>query len=157
MRASFVERRMYDQLTQERVRLLLAAVDALLQRDKLKGEQASFDYDKLQIEHIMPQSWAKHWPVDVDDAAERELAEQQRAQSVDRIGNLTLVTAPLNGSVSNGPWSVKREGLREHSQLVLNSLVVDCDEWSEDAIEARGRDLARVACRVWSKPAAASS
>jgi hypothetical protein len=154
---AFAQRRLYAQLSQERVRMLLGAMDALLQSDKLKGEQASFDYDKLQIEHIMPQSWAKHWPIDLADPAEKELGEQLRRMAVDRIGNLTLITAPLNGSVSNGPWATKREGLREHSQLVLNSLVVNRDDWDEDAITSRARDLAHVACRVWSRPAPATT
>ena len=83
---AFVERRMYDQLTQERVRMLLGALDDRLQRDLYKGEQASFEYDKLQIEHIMPPSWEKHWPVGIEDPAERELAEQRRRSSLGRIG-----------------------------------------------------------------------
>ena len=41
--------------------MLLGAIDALLQRDKLKGEQASFDYDRLQIEHILPPRYEKDW------------------------------------------------------------------------------------------------
>jgi len=149
---AFVDRRIYVELSQERVRMILGALDRLLQRDKLKGEQASFDYDKLQIEHVMPQSWMTHWPVvDVDEAA-TELAQQRRRATVDRIGNLTLITAPLNASVSNGPWNTKRGGLREHAQLVLSSMVVKCDEWNEETIESRGRELARVACRVWTRP-----
>jgi Protein of unknown function (DUF1524) len=147
---------MYDQLTQERVRILLAAIDARLQSDKLKGEQASFDYDKLQIEHIMPQSWQAHWPIDLVDAAERELAEQRRRSFIGCIGNLTLITGHLNVDVSNGAWSKKREGLQEHSQLVLNAFVVDCTEWDEQHIENRGRELAQVACRVWRGPGAES-
>jgi hypothetical protein len=143
---------MYAQLSQERVRLVLGALDAQLQRDRVKGEQASFEYDRLQIEHLMPQSWGTHWPVDEADPAPRELAEQKRRGTVDRIGNLTLLTAPLNASVSNGPWENKRDALREHSQLVLNALVVDVEEWDEEAIASRARTLAEVACRVWEKP-----
>ena len=150
---AFVDRPVYRQLAQERIRMLLGAMDALLQSDRLKGEQASFDYDKLQIEHILPQSWDTHWSVDLADPAALELAEQRRSARVDRIGNLTLITAPLNVEVSNGPWDVKREGLCEHSQLILNSLVVDLPEWDEDAIDKRARELARVACRVWPQPA----
>jgi hypothetical protein len=143
---------MYAQLSQERIRLVLGALDVQLQQDRVKGEQASFDYDRLQIEHLMPRSWDTHWPVSETDLAQRELAEQKRRGTVDRIGNLTLLAAPLNASVSNGPWDRKREALREHSQLVLNALVVDLDSWDEGAIEARARMLADVACREWAKP-----
>jgi hypothetical protein len=149
---ALLERRIYGQLTQERVRMLLGAIDAQLQRDRLKGEKAAFDYDRLQIEHIMPRSWMQHWPIEAEDVATLELAEQRRRSAVDHIGNLTLITAPLNGFVSNGQWTTKRDGLSEHSQLILNSLVVDCESWDEDTIRSRGSDLAHVACRVWSKP-----
>jgi hypothetical protein len=152
--AAFVQRPVYDQLSQERVRMLLGAIDALLQRDKLKGEQASFDYDRLQIEHILPQAWSTHWRITADDPAAQELAEQRRRANLGRIGNLTLVTAPLNLDVSNGPWEKKRKGLRDHSQLVLNAQVVEHDEWGEETIESRARDLAKVACRVWPGAAA---
>jgi hypothetical protein len=149
---AFVERRIYNQLSQERIRMLLGSLDSQLQRDQLKGEQAAFDYERLQIEHIMPRAWPQHWRIEIDDVAARELAEQRRGTAIDRIGNLTLITAPLNQSVSNGPWETKREGLREHSQLVLNSLVLDLEEWNEEAIEQRGRKLAEVACRIWPRP-----
>jgi hypothetical protein len=149
---AFLQRKLYAELTQERNRLILAALDRRLQQERLKGEQASFDYDKLQIEHVMPKSWSAHWPVTAEDSASKELMEQRRRGYVDRIGNLTLITAPLNASVSNGPWHRKREGLREHAQLVLSSLIVGRDEWDEAAIDDRARILARVACKVWSRP-----
>jgi hypothetical protein len=154
---AFLGRRFYGQLAQERVRMLLGAIDEQLQGDQLKGEQASFDYTKLQIEHIMPQSWQQHWSLEVDELAARELAEQRRRAAVDRIGNLTLITAPLNQSVSNGPWQTKREGLRQHSQLILNSVVVDYDDWNEGRIDERARALSGVACRVWPRPAPVDS
>jgi hypothetical protein len=149
---AFVGVRMYDKLSQERVRMLLGALDGQLQGELYKGEQASFDYDKLQIEHVMPQKWTTHWGLDIEDAAAHELASQRRQAWIDRIGNLTLLTAPLNSSVSHGPWDKKRACLKEHSQLVLNAQLLDIEIWDEDAITARGRSLAKVACRVWGRP-----
>jgi hypothetical protein len=149
---ALVSRPLYGQLTQERVRMLLGAIDAQLQNERKMGEQAVFDYDRLQIEHILPQSWSKHWSIEIEDPAERELAEQRRSAHLHRIGNLTLLTAPLNVDVSNGAWETKREGLRKHSQLVLNSVVVDLPDWDEGSIDKRARHLAEVACRVWVRP-----
>jgi hypothetical protein len=153
VRDAFVEVRVYDKLSQERVRMLLGALDGQLQSELYKGEQAAFEYDKLQIEHLMPRKWTAHWPLEIDDVAARELASQRRNAWVDRIGNLTLLTAPLNSSVSNGPWEKKRSCLKEHSQLVLNAQLLDVETWDEDAITARGRALAEVACRVWGRSA----
>lgn len=151
---ALVERRLYNELTQERVRMILGAIDDQLQREKPWGEYPSFDYDKLQIEHIMPQAWTTNWPVAEVDPAEKELAEQRRRAAIGRIGNLTLITAPLNQSVSNGAWGIKREALRQNSKLELNVPLVQAETWGEEAIEARGRELARVACRVWVGPPA---
>ena len=67
------------------------------------------------IEHILPQAWPDHWPVDGPEAAE------VRAEHVHRLGNLTLLTASLNAKVSNGPWEAKRAGLQKHDTLLLNS------------------------------------
>ena len=67
------------------------------------------------IEHILPQKWADNWPV---RGAE---AEEFRAEHVHRLGNLTLLTKSLNSKVSNGPWASKREALRAHDTLLLNS------------------------------------
>jgi hypothetical protein len=151
---ALVARRLYNELSQGRVRMLLGAIDDQLQRERPWGEHPAFDYDKLQIEHVMPQSWTTHWPVDADEPAEKELAEQRRRAALGKIGNLTLITAPLNQSVSNGSWDIKREGLRQHSKLELNAALVQRDVWDEAAIDERSRELARVACRVWGDPSA---
>jgi hypothetical protein len=50
------------------------------------------------IEHVLPQSWSKHWPVADEDAA------AVRGGHVHRLGNLTLLTTQLNSKISNGPW-----------------------------------------------------
>jgi len=82
------------------------------------------------------------------------LREQERERSKNRIGNLTLLTQPLNRSISNGPWSGKRPALDEHSNLRLNAGLKAIDVWDEVAIETRAKALAEVACRVWPRPAA---
>lgn len=91
-----------------------------------------------------------------DDEATRILLEQQRERSKNRIGNLTLVTGPLDSPMSNGPWTDKRAALDEHSNLRLNAGRKVIDVWDEAAIEARAKALAEVACRVWPRPAAES-
>ncbi len=60
--AAFVGSTFYGSFTQERIRLLLGAIDQQLRQDNKKTEPATFDYDKLQIEHVMPRAWREHWP-----------------------------------------------------------------------------------------------
>ena len=32
--------------------------------DSPKGELPIFNYDKLQIEHVLPTKWKEHWAID---------------------------------------------------------------------------------------------
>lgn len=151
--AAFVSRPFYGAMGQERLRMILGAIDHRMHVEHPRGEHPSFDYDVLQIEHILPQSWRQYWPVDTDDETRRALLEQARESAVNRIGNLTLVTGPLNLPMSNGQWTDKRSALSEHSNLRLNAWVVSSTTWDEETIEARARELAAIACRVWPRPA----
>lgn len=63
LRQAFLTRPFYDNVTQERVRMLLGSIDRQLHLDHPMGEQPTFNYDRLQIEHLLPQSWRKYWPV----------------------------------------------------------------------------------------------
>jgi Protein of unknown function (DUF1524) len=75
-------------INQDRLRMLLGAVDRLLHAEALKTETLTIDYDSLQIEHIIPRSWRTSWPVRSDDPSEQLLAEQRREQYVNWLGNL---------------------------------------------------------------------
>ena len=74
---------------------------------------------KLTIEHLMPVSWERHWPIVIDSAASNSIdgAAELRNETVHRIGNLTLLTKELNPAVSNGPWLRKRDEILKHSAL----------------------------------------
>lgn len=154
---AFLNRPLYGVFAQERLRLLLGALDAQMHRNNPKGEHPTFDYDKLQIEHVLPQAWRTHWAVNAADASERELLERQRDAVVDRIGNLTLVTSALNPAMSNGAWDVKRAALQQHANLRLNTLLAQSAAWDENAVAQRARELCKVALQVWPRPADASS
>ncbi len=149
---AFRDKRFYNSLRQDRIRLILGAVDWQLREENSGAEPAEFDYGKLEIEHVMPQKWRSHWPLEVEDDAQRELAAQQRDSVVHRMGNLTLVTARFNKDVSNLSWDVKRPELAKQSILLLNKTVSGADAWDETVIEKRARQLAAVACRVWPRP-----
>jgi hypothetical protein len=58
------------------------------------------------------------------DPREQLVLEQQQGGHINRIGNLTLVTGPLSVSMSNNSWEAKRHGLRKHTKLELNRLLI---------------------------------
>lgn len=135
----------------------------------------------LTVEHIMPRQWEAHWPMadgshptsDLSFAATFNSIEDdtpvgrivRRNRLVESFGNLTLLTQPLNSTVSNGPYGDrtndkgetvrgKRTALQDHSLLVMNREVTTSGIWDEDAIATRGRNLFLVAKTIWKLPVA---
>ena len=109
----------------------------------------------MTVEHILPSDWEEHWPLSdgrrpsQDEAFQAIFATEEndtrvgqivrRVRLLNTFGNLTILTKPLNSSVSNGPFGVKRRALDDHSLLVVNREISKEEEWGEDQIEARGR------------------
>lgn len=149
---AFVTRKTYGSITQERIRLILGAIDEHLQRANPKTEPAVFDYDKLQIEHVMPQAWQEHWPLCSDSDTGRLEEAQRRSGVVHNLGNLTLVTGAFNRSVSNSAWSAKRPEFQTQTKLQLNNAIADQPSWDLKEISERGARLAEIAAEVWPRP-----
>jgi hypothetical protein len=149
---AFVTRKTYGSMTQERIRLILGAIDEHLQRTNPKTEPAVFDYDKLQIEHVMPQAWQEHWPLCSDSDTSRIEEAQRRNGVVHNLGNLTLVTGAFNRSVSNSAWSAKRPEFQTQTKLQLNNAIAAQESWDVKEIGERGTRLAEIAAEVWPRP-----
>jgi hypothetical protein len=121
----------------------------MLRAEDPAAERASFHYDSLTIEHVMPHAWREHWGISASNDTDRQLAEQRRQSHIDRIGNLTLVTPTMNPQLSNQAWTFKRPELATHTLMKLSADILSRDVWDEAAIEERGRKLAEVAMRIW--------
>lgn len=141
---------LYGWINQRRVRMLLEACEERMASTN-KSEQLPLPA-KLTIEHALPQTWLGHWdlPPDVDE----EQASLDREARVDRLGNLTLVTSALNSSLSNSPWSVKRQELKKRSQLLVNQRLCSHKTWNEKLIDDRGGELAGFVLETWPGPSA---
>lgn len=102
--------KVYGNIRQGRLRVVLGAVEQHM-RDQNPNYEAVQLPAGLEIEHVMPRGWRAHWnsqpPMSPEDAARRD-------RNVNTIGNLTLVTKSLNGSLSNRPWTdTESAGLSE--------------------------------------------
>ena len=140
---------LYRLLTRGRLRLVLEGVENLL-RSSGKSEQSAVPKN-LTIEHLMPVGWRNaEWPLPgcIDAAA----ATYHRNNLVHTIGNLTLVTQKLNSSLSNAAWEQKRNGLREHSVLLLNNELMSQSSWNEEIIRCRSRRMADLVSELWPGP-----
>ena len=126
-----------------------------------KQERIHIEGD-LTVEHLMPQRWIANWPLpddskgmdmmemlEADPQDPRLAATRRRNSALQTFGNLTIITQPLNSSVSNSAWSVKKPALLNSSLLPINLCLVAIDEWNEESIEARGKSLLDHAVRIW--------
>jgi hypothetical protein len=141
----------YKRLRQGRLRMVLEAIED--RRRGWKGESQGLGGERVprgsfHIEHVMPQSWHAHWPLEIGES------EQDREQQINVLGNLTLLTGKLNSKVSNSAWPTKRAALGEHDVLKLNLALLNAarGEWTDDKIRDRSEELASDVIEIWPVP-----
>ena len=148
----------YRLLTRSRLRMILEGLEDELRNpaaESVSTPQQACERGRLQVEHVMPRSWAANWPL-------REGEEKDnRQERINRIGNLTLLTPTKNAAVSNGPWrgdnpkKHKMALLKANTTFLLNSSLVDKtgpDGWTIHDIDARCISLAELFIRAWPTP-----
>lgn len=113
-RKAWLELNTYKALRTAKTKMLLEALE-LGCRNEVYHESAQLPSVALHVEHVMPVAWEAHWPAAGDDTA-----VMVRNHLLHSIGNLTLLTAKLNPSLSNSAFSVKRPEITK-SLLALNA------------------------------------
>ena len=135
-RAKLKDAKLYgpgDRVT--KTKLILEALDSA------HGHKELVPYDKLTIEHVMPQSLSEGWKQHLGD-------DWQMVQELylHTLGNLTLTA--YNSELSNEAFSKKRKLLSE-SHIELNKAFSEINFRTETAIKQRAEQLADLAMRVW--------
>ena len=147
-RQAWLELNTYRALRSAKVKMLLEALE-LGCRNEVHHESAQLPSIPLHVEHVMPVAWQTHWPAPGDDNA-----VLLRNHLLHNIGNLTLLTAKLNPSLSNSAFAVKRPEITK-SLLALNAHFQDAAfvgpeaVWDEKCIRVRAQQLFAVAIKVW--------
>ena len=144
--ASFLESPLYQWITRSRLRMVLDALEEQL-RSGFAEEECISD-KKLEIEHVLPREWDKHWPLPYGLSQNHE-AREDRNRMKHTIGNLTLVKPDFNKSLSNQAWCVKKKEIDRHSVLFLNRELVQNAEWDEQMIHERSKSLFQHALKIW--------
>jgi hypothetical protein len=165
LRSQLPDIRLYGNVKQSRLRMILSALERRFRTERHEDVPLPA---KLEIEHVMPRGWRTHWADGTQSDPERTA---HRDLLVDTLGNLTLVTKKLNGTLSNRPWrdadaaaiasaapakaQGKRSLLNYYSLLVLNKDIVESHEenWTEGDIRERSRQLVETVISVWPRPA----
>lgn len=128
-----------------------------------KSEKITFEV-RPTVEHIMPQSWQKHWRLSsgdkglsfldlqyADDGDKAAVDTRERNRAVQRIGNLTILSQALNSEESNLGWEEKLPKLKQHSLLPINLQLHSLDKWTEEKIAERGEYLFEYAAEIWKR------
>jgi hypothetical protein len=132
---------LYEYLKSPRLQMLLHALD--LQLETNRQEQVHLA-DDLSIEHIFPRNPA--------DGKWDQVNEEEGEEVLHQLGNMTLLTKPLNSSVSNGAFAKKRGQIAKQSRVRLNTYFqefADDYPWGAKDIRKRSKELARLAVKVW--------
>lgn len=161
----------HGRLDAGRTRSLLAEIELTLRRTTRVDDHFNEHFGHLDVEHIMPNAWHKHWPLpgapsdyhpDIDlylqmEASGQELgpleaAALNRHRKIRTLGNLTLLNLSVNREAQNKEFSVKKDLLIRNTNLRLNIPLLQIDAWDEMQIEKRSQDLAAAAVLAWPGP-----
>ncbi len=145
---------MYNGVSSARKQLLLRGI-----AQRMHGERPDLAMDftlkPLTVEHVAPQNWERHWEDDLHfDDSDEDRSRLNRL--VHRIGNLTLVTQPMNSGLGDHEWSWKRDRL-QGDNLEMNRRLIDDMEgeiWNEREINRRSQILANYVNEIWPHAAA---
>ncbi len=96
--------------------------------------------DNYTIEHILPESADENWG---------DFNNEQVNRSVYRLGNLALLENKLNLEARTKPYSEKKEILKKSNCYSTNSIQEEYNDWNENKVSARQRELAKLAKTIW--------
>ncbi len=112
--------------------------------ERYLGGRETIDPKKTTVEHVMPQSLTEEWRAML--GVNFEIVHKTWK---DTIGNLTL--AGYNGDLGSRPFEEKKK-VYSQSNFKMNSYFVDKSVWTGAGIEARGREMAEMAAKIFPRP-----
>jgi len=107
--------------------------------------------DDVHLEHIVPQTINSKKAINefgdwVTYLGEKALIKHKKY--VGRIGNLTLLAAPLNIQASNNPFTRKKNSYRQSDLLITKELATKND-FKFFHIDQRSEEIAKTALKIW--------
>ena len=121
----------------ERIRYIFRKIHKFLS----PADEININTSEVHIEHIMPEDKAQ-WP---------EISDEDHEEYLWRLGNLCLLSGPINISISNKPFSEKKMEAYAVSKIDPNKDLLKFNEWNKDSIIQRQKDLYSYAAQIWSK------
>jgi hypothetical protein len=97
------------------------------------------------LEHILPKRYDASW-----EKSRRDFPGGAD-KYVYRIGNMTLISAKLNGQLGNADFEAKKRVFAS-DRLAITERVLTAEKWTAEEIKGRQNWLASHACKIWRYP-----
>ena len=106
------------------------------------GRECDPETDPGTVEHVLPENPSDAWSV--------TFSHEHWEANIYRLGNLTLLEAPLNRSVGNSDYPEKRTAYAQSAYVLSRELAETAPEqWTPELLEARQRRLAQRGVQLW--------
>ncbi len=120
-------------------------------RDQQRQATQLLGISQYSLEHLMPKRWENQW-ANVPMQEDKDF----RNFKLKTLGNLSIITQPLNASIRDSDWKTKklgvgkRKGLKHYSGGIETlAPYLDIQEWNEQEIEKRADFLFNKARSIW--------
>ena len=102
------------------------------------------------LEHLMPKKWRNNWTFPTS------ITEEDRDRILLTLGNLAIITQPLNSSIRDSNWQTKLNGKNSKTGLLVNASglltmqsALTHSDWTEETISERAEELSTLALSIW--------
>jgi hypothetical protein len=95
--------------------------------------------DIVNLEHVLPQNPSNLW---------NYISDEDKALYCKRIGNLALLTTPINTQAGNDSFAFKKQFYAQSDYLLTKNLTA-YESWDKDSIASRQTMLAGIAVKAW--------
>lgn len=106
----------------------------------LSGQDLDVDSPAYSLEHILPENPGEGWS---------GFTDEQHAEFLYRLGNLTLLETKPNRALGNQDFDTKRISYVGSSFLITRKVAEQNQEWTVDRIAERQRWMAQQATSIW--------
>ncbi len=108
------------------------------------------DIGKVTVEHLMPQTLSDEWKTYLGGDSKASLIYNTY---INNIGNLALLSRPLNSKNSNDIWDNKKKNIQD-SQFILTNTIDKNYKWDDKAIQNRCDVITKLAIKYITGPLA---
>ena len=148
---------------------------AMAKKSEFADNNLILNLDELDVEHLLPQKWNTYWKLPNGEVITNDEQIDKIKNSIKfyklisnpntteefiinrelllhTIGNLTLIHNKVNKEIRNYAFSDKKEKIFENTNLNLNKTLFNLQQWNEDLIKKRSKELFNYACQIWKDP-----